>query len=236
MVTPVGVGHHRFIDLHLIGIRDLAVVRLEARGVGIVVITCDRAIRLEPAGLEDDPAVAVAQRHVEPDAARRIGRWEFVSAAIGDLDFCAHAIAGDIHVADGNPGGFRLEVRNRAVDGRVHFIGLRGDAQVVAKSVEDPLHEEIPADKGVPRKPAAWFAEHGRNGDVFFDARHVAVLAAAGFLVVAVEPFLIRHLLRQFADDLALRVEGRGEQGMAGCAQFRGLDDLLVLPGLKGNR
>ena len=55
-----GIAHHRLVDLHLIGLADLGVVRLEPRRIGVVVVPLDRpgrgqrartrtpAVRLDP--------------------------------------------------------------------------------------------------------------------------------------------------------------------------------------------
>ena len=73
----------------------------------------------------------------------------------------------------------------------------------------------------MPRETGAGLAEDRRDRDVLFHHRHVARLAASRLLVVAVQPFLVRHLLRQLADHLALCVERLGEERVARRAQFR---------------
>ena len=111
---------------------------------------------------------------------------------------------------------------DRAVRCGIHFLRLRRDGQVVAKTVQQPLHEKIAADERMPGEARAGLAKHRRDRHVLLHHRHVTGLAAPRPLVVAVEPFLIRYLLRQFADHPALLVQCLREERVARGAQFRG--------------
>ena len=81
--------------------------------------------------------------------------------------------------------------------------------------------KKLPPDEGVAGDALPRLAEHRGGRHVFVDHRHVTRLAAPRLLEVAVEPLLIWHLFREFADHLALRVERLREQRMARGAQLR---------------
>src|SRR4029077_2395908 len=79
------------------------------------------------------------------------------------------------------------------------------------------------------------FTERIRDTNRFVNLRHVAVLTALLINVVAGQPFLIRHLLRDLPDHLPAGSQRFGDQRVAGRAQFR-LPDLLAVGGTEASR
>ena len=59
------------------------------------------------------------------------------------------------------------------------------------------------------------YSEYFRDRNFFMHFGHVARLAALLIAVVAVQPFVVRHLLREFADLFAVRSKGLGVERMA---------------------
>ena len=80
----------------------------------------------------------------------------------------------------------------------------------------------------MPRHSFTAYSQNFRCRDGFLNHRHVAVLAALFFAKVALQPLLIRHLLRKLADLLSSGSQRRGDQRVAGRAQFR-LPDVIAL-------
>ena len=80
----VGVAEDRFVDLNLLRAGDFAVVRLEARGVGVVVVAVDRSVRRQASRFEDRLAAAVADREMKPGAPRGIGGRQLVARQVFD--------------------------------------------------------------------------------------------------------------------------------------------------------
>ena len=68
--------------------------------------------------------------------------------------------------------------------------------------------KKFAADERVPRQPSRGSPKTRVIGTGSCDDRHVAGLAALRVLVVAVQPFLIGHLLRQTADRLPAGTRG----------------------------
>ena len=68
-MLPRSVPHHGFVDLDLVLAADLAVVRLEPRGVCVVVVAANKTGRCDLTGAEHELIVAIANRHMEPGAA-----------------------------------------------------------------------------------------------------------------------------------------------------------------------
>ena len=90
--------------------------------------------------------------------------------------------------------------------------------------VQHAEHERVAAAKGVLRHAAAAEPSTEAIGVSPSDLGHVAALAALRVAIFAVQPLLIRHLLRQLADRFAGLVERRGEQRVARRAELRPLD------------
>ena len=197
-------------------------MRLEGASVLVVVIALDGAGGTQRPGLEDHDPGAVAHRQVQPDATGRIGGRQLMTAEILDRNSGVETTVADFQVTKGHPRRFRLQVGNRAVHGGAHFLRLSRHGQVVAKSVQQPLHEEIAADEGMPRNARTALAQHRGNWRVLLHLGHVAGLTTARFLVFAVQPLLIRDLFGELADHVALRVESLRQQRVARGAQFRG--------------
>ena len=99
-------------------------------------------------------------------------------------------------------------------------------------AIEQPQHEGVGADEGVPREVRPRLAEDAGDRRRLGDRRHVAVLArarrargAAGRLRVdAALPLRVRHLLGQRADHRSAGAERMRRQRVAGRAQRRRLD------------
>src|SRR5262245_30137605 len=231
----VGPHHDRLVDLDLILPRYLTVVRFEAHGVVVVVVAANRTIRVQRSGLEHNLSVAVPNGHMKPRTAGGVRGRKLVAAEVSDGHDRFQPSVPNLHVLDGHGCGFRLQMIDRALDGRVHFLRLGLHGQVRTKPVQDPLHEEIAADEGVPRKTHSRLAEDRGDPHLCFDHRHVARLTTACALEVAVLPLLVRHLFRQLADDLALRIQGLGDERMARGAQLRRLD-VFALCRFEGRR
>src|SRR6266513_2690392 len=73
-----------FIDLDLIRAAYFRIVRLETRGVGVVVVANNRAIGVKRAGFEDCAAITVADDEVEPYPPRWVRGGEFVTILVSN--------------------------------------------------------------------------------------------------------------------------------------------------------
>ena len=91
-------------------------------------------------------------------------------------------------------------------------------------TVQHSLNEEVAPDKGVPRKTRARLSKNTRNRNVFLHYRHMTRLATFRIFVFAMQPLLIRDLLRQLADHFARRIERLGQQRVTSGAQLRRTD------------
>src|SRR5206468_10452648 len=98
------------------------------------------------------------------------------------------------------------------------FLRQSDHAKIGAISIEYSLHEEIPAHECVTRHSFSKLTQRIRHSHHFFNNRHVTVLAGLLFTEVAIQPFLIWHLLRKFADLLSSGPQSRCDQRMTGCA------------------
>src|SRR5207302_6789184 len=91
-------------------------------------------------------------------------------------------------------------------------------------------HEEVCADKRVKPGAFALFAEHARDLNLPVDLRHVAILTALLVSVIAVDPLRVRYLFGKGANHFTARAQGRGDECVAGGAQF-GFADMLAFLG-----
>ncbi len=83
-----------------------------------------------------------------------------------------------------------------------------GHPQFIVVAAEQPLQKEIASEELMPSRIRAHTAENASNWRRLANLRHVAVLATPSVAEIAVQPLLVRHLLWERPDLLAVRVEG----------------------------
>ena len=93
------------------------------------------------------------------------------------------------------------------------------DGEFIVVGGENRLHEEVGAGEGVEAKSLVRRAVEQGIGSGTGDGGHVALLAGLLVLVVAVEPFNVRHLLRETACRFSCGVERGGVERVAGSAE-----------------
>ena len=149
----------------------------------------------------------VAHDDVQPRAPRRIGRRQLVPRRARDVERELEAARRALRRGDRKRRRTRAEETPRLRGRGFELLRQRLHAELAAIPAQDVEHERVGAEERVLRHVRPRLAEHGRDRRFGGDLRHVAALAAIRRAVVAVQPLLIRHLLRQRADRLPGFVE-----------------------------
>ena len=171
----LAVAQDCFVDLHLVRLFDRQVVRLEARGILVIVVARDLSVRADGAAFENDRAVAVPDHDMQPGTPRGIGGGQLVAREILDGDRGLHHPILHLNVADGELGGVLLDVGARA-GGRAVEI-LRQGRHREAEQLEHGGHEEVAAEKFVAGEPGARLGEQIGDGRGIARFGHVAARA-----------------------------------------------------------
>src|SRR6185369_9662680 len=109
---------------------------------------------------------------------------------------------GNIHIANGNLRRLRLQMRDRAGGGGFEFFRQSDDLQIAAVAIEHSLDKEVSTYENMTADFLASHAQHAGDPYRLLNDRHVAALASLLILILAVQPFLVGHLLRKLADHL----------------------------------
>ena len=118
-------------------------------------------------------------------------------------DIRLKAASGDLDTIDRNLRCLRLQMIDSSRCRCLELFRQGPHAEICAIAVQNALYEEVSTDKNMAGHSLTEFAHGVCDTNHVFDNRHVTVLAALLVLEIAGEPFLIRHLFRQFADLLS---------------------------------
>src|SRR5690606_7160529 len=200
---PIWVAQNRFVDLHVLGGANRGVMGLKQGWVFVVVVAFYGAGRGELSRLEQQATAGIANADAQPDAPRRIGCGELVPSQVFDHDLGLESSTLALQSGERHARRVFLQKRPRARNGRAELERRGGDAQLGAVPAQHAEYEEVGAAKVVardlgPQRP------HDRSDRRWrLHHRHVARLAAVAGSELAVQPFLVRHLLGQLTDDPA---------------------------------
>ena len=223
------VDHHRFVNLHLVDRPHLGVVRLESRGIRILVVPGDAPIRLHGTRLEHDTIGGIRHPQVDPGATRGICRRELVAGEVPHAHIGSQFGAIPTHIQQLDACRAGRQVLHCARDDGFHLLRRRTHTKLIAKPIEHAQREEVPAEEGVSRDIGARLSDDLRHRHILMDDGHVARLTARRIAIRTLLPLEVGHLLWQAAIG-GSGGERMGEQGVARRAQFR----LLHLRALRG--
>src|SRR5437867_5457364 len=139
-----------------------------------------------------------------------------MAAEILYREFGAQPARTDIDAIDRNLRGLRLQLFYRACRCCLELLMHSDHFNIGAISIEYSLYEKVSPHENVTRHSFSELTERVGDPHHLFNDRHVAVLAGLLFPEVAVQPFLIWHLLRELADLLSSWTQGSGDQRVTG--------------------
>src|SRR6266478_9899950 len=111
-------------------------------------------------------------------------------------------------------GSLGLQKLHGAIRRYVELERQCADLEIIVVARQHALHEEVAGYKFVPRHPGSIDSQYPHDWGVFINLGHVAALTGLSVAVVAVEPFLVEHLLGESADRFAVRSVCGGDECM----------------------
>ena len=133
-------------------------MRLEARGIFVIVVTGNSAIGTGRAGFEDDGATCIAYHDMQPGAARRVGGRQLVPRLVGHDHVEVDAAGGPTRIPDFNVGRRRGEKLIRALRCGFEFVGRGDDTEFFTVILEIRSMKELPPTKTCWRTSGRPFA------------------------------------------------------------------------------
>ncbi len=161
----------------------------------------------------------IAYRHVQPHTPRWVRGRQFVSRVVLYCHIKRQLSAFSRNVCHHDACGLCMQKIFGPVGGGNQFLRQCGYRQFSVMLVEHVFDQEVAADEDVAMHTISLRPEDRRDSHCLIDHRHVAVLATLPVGIIAMLPFLKRHLLGEMADVLAIRPSRRCIQGVATAAE-----------------